>query len=185
MNAVAQSDAQATSQLLPVVYDELRRIARKHMREERGEHTLQATALVHEAYLRLVGDMPVQWNSRGRFYAAASEAMRRILIEHARRKKALRNGGGLAQASVEDDLPVVTKQFHTPDEILDINDALDRFAQQAPEKADLVKLLYFAGLSLDEAAASLGISRVTAHRHWIFARAWLHRAVHGTLTTRG
>ena len=180
LNAIEQGDATATAQLLPLVYQELRRLARGHMRQERAEHTLQATALVHEAYLRLVGQTPVRWDSRGRFFAAASEAMRRILIEHARRKKAVRHGGGQVRVPIVDDaVPAVALPCQSPDALLDLSDALDRLAEEDPAKADLVKLTYFAGLSLEEAAQAMGISRATAYRNWAFARAWLRDAIRG------
>ena len=180
LNAIEQGDATASAQLLPLVYQELRPLARGHMRQERAEHTLQATALVHEAYLRLVGQTPVRWDSRGRFFAAASEAMRRILIEHARRKKAVRHGGGrLRVPMLDDEVPAIALSCQTPNELLDLSDALDRLAEEDPAKADLVKLTYFAGLSLEEAAEAMGISRATAYRHWAYARAWLRDAIRG------
>lgn len=180
LNAIERGDAKATAQLLPLVYQELRQLARRHMEQERDGHTLQATALVHEAYLRLVGQTPVGWDGRGRFFAAASEAMRRILIEHARRKKALRRGGEQVHVPiVDDEIPSITTGCKTPDELLDLSDALDRLAQEHPAKADLVKLTYFAGLSLEEAAQATGIPRATAYRQWAFARAWLRDAIRG------
>ena len=184
LNAIEHGDAQATAQLLPLVYQELRRVARDQMRQERADHTLQPTALVHEAYLRLLGDegkggeWGVRWGSRAHFFAAAAEAMRRILIEHARRKLALRHGGALLRVPLEDDLPIATP-CKSPEELLDLSDALDRLATEDPEKAQLVKLVFFAGLNMDEAASALQISPATAYRHWSFARAWLREAVRG------
>ena len=178
LHAIERGDADATAKLLPVVYYELRRIARQQMQQERKDHTLQATALVHEAYLRLLGDVPVACASRGRFFAAAAESMRRILIEHARRKLALRHGGERPRVPLEEELPIATA-CKSPEELLDLSDALDRLAIEDPEKAELVKLVFFAGLSLEEAAATLHIASATAYRHWSFTRAWLHRAVRG------
>jgi RNA polymerase sigma factor (TIGR02999 family) len=164
--------------LLPLVYKELRRLARGYMSNERTEHTLDATALVHEAYLRLVNDGQPRWEGRRHFFAAAAEAMRRILIEHARRKRALKHGGQRDRVAI-DDLPPIALPCEDLDELLALNEALDRLAKEDPSKAELVKLLYFAGLNLDEAAAALGIGRSTAHRHWIFARTWLYNAMNG------
>lgn len=173
-----RGDAQANAQLLSMVYEELRRLAGKQMGQERRDHTLQATALVHEAYLRLMNDKSLCWESRGRFFAAASEAMRRILIEHARRKKALRYGGGRRHVDVADhEPPILSASGMGADELLDLNESLDRLAQEYPQKAELVKLTFFAGLSIDEAADVLVISRATAYRAWTFARAWLRDAI--------
>ncbi|HEY4234770.1 MAG TPA: sigma-70 family RNA polymerase sigma factor [Lacipirellulaceae bacterium] len=177
--AIGDGDRHATEELLPLVYQELRRLARSKMAQERGEHTLQATALVHEAYLRLVGDDDAKWDGRGHFFAAAAEAMRRILIEHARSKNAQKRGGDLGRVALEDLLPEIACPVENLDELLEINDALDRLAEFDSSKAELVKLLYFAGLNLEEAAAAQGISRTTAYRHWLFARAWLYDAIAG------
>lgn len=177
LNAIERGDSHATAELLPLVYQELRTLARAHMKQERTEHTLQATALVHEAYLRLVNDDSSHWQGRGHFFAAATEAMRRILIEHARRKKALKRGGQQERVELDDDLPPIASPCDDVDDLLALDEALDRLAQQDPAKAQLVKLLYFAGLNLDEAAATLGIGRTTAYRQWLFARAWLHDAI--------
>jgi len=177
LTAIEQGDADASARLLPVVYEELRKLARQHMAHEKSEHTLQPTALVHEAYLRLVGDVALKLDNRGRFFATASEAMRRILIEHARRKRALKRGGGGARADLEEELPEFALPCRSTDELLDLSDALERFTQEDAQKAKLVELVYFAGLSLDEAGEVLSISRATANRHWIFARAWLHDAM--------
>lgn len=149
------------------------------MANERAEHTLQATALVHEAYLRLVDGADGQWDSRGHFFAAAAEAMRRILIEHARRRGARKRGGDQQRVELCEDLPSIGSPCDNVENLLALNDALDRLAEVDPPKADLVKLLYFAGLNLAEAAAAQGISRTTAYRHWLFARAWLHDAIAG------
>ena len=179
LQAIGQGDSHATSKLLPLVYEELRRLARSHMAGERGEHTLQATALVHEAYLRLVDDKNPHWDGRGHFFTAAAEAMRRILIEHARRKQAAKRGGDYQRVEFHDDSPAIAVPCDNLDDLLALNDALDRLAAEAPDKAELVKLLYFAGLNLEEAAAVQGISRTTAYRDWLFARAWLHDAIAG------
>ncbi|HEY2411506.1 MAG TPA: sigma-70 family RNA polymerase sigma factor [Pirellulaceae bacterium] len=174
--AISGGDPQATTELLPVVYQELRRLARAKMAQERGEHTLQATALVHEAYLRLVGpadsESP-QWDSRGHFFAAAAEAMRRILIEHARGKNAIKRGGEYFQVDLDDACRQIAMPSGDFNDLLALNDALTKLTAEAPAKAELVKLRYFAGLSLEESAAALKISPATAKRHWAFARAFL------------
>jgi len=179
LQAISQGDAQAASQLLPLVYQELRRLARAHMANERPEHTLQATALVHEAYLRLVKDEMPHWDGRGHFFGAAAEAMRRILIDHARAKNALKRGGQHERVDLNGDLPPIASPCDNIDDLLALDDALDKLAKEDPGKAQLVKLLYFAGLNLDEAAAALGIGRTTAYRQWLFARAWLHDSIAG------
>jgi RNA polymerase sigma factor (TIGR02999 family) len=177
MAAIERGDTRATAELLPLVYEELRRLARAHMVNERADHTLQATALVHEAYIRLIGDRDARWDGEGHFYAAAAEAMRRILIEHARGKGALKRGGNRQQHSLDGDFPLISSPCDNVDDLLALNDALDQLAMVDVTKAELVKLLYFAGLNLDEAAVAQGISRTTAYRHWQFARAWLHDAM--------
>lgn len=176
LTAIQQGDDVATAQLYPLVYEELRRLARAHMANERRDHTLEPTALVHEAYLRLVGNGTSAWDGRGHFFGAAAEAMRRILIEHARTKVAQKRGGDRDRVSLLETEPLALPCENAAD-LLALNDALDQLAQQDEQKAELVKLLYFAGLNLDEAAAAQGISRTTAYRHWIFARAWLHDAM--------
>jgi RNA polymerase sigma factor (TIGR02999 family) len=177
--AIEQGNTHASAELLPLVYEELRRLARSRMAQERAEHTLEATALVHEAYLRLIGEEDARWDGRGHFFAAAAEAMRRILIEHARRKKALKHGGQRERIELDDDLPPIASPCDNVDDLLALDEALERLAQEDRSKADLVKLLYFAGFNLEEAAAAQGISRTTAYRHWLFARAWLHEAISG------
>jgi RNA polymerase sigma factor (TIGR02999 family) len=168
---IESGDPSAAEQLLPLVYDELRKLAAARLAREKPGQTLQATALVHEAYLRIVGVEKAQhWNSRGHFFAAAAEAMRRILVEIARRKQTHKAGGRNKQFSLDEiDLPTL------PDanKLLAVNDVLDRLAQESPELAELVKLRVFAGLTVNEAANALGISRTTAFRHWTYARAWL------------
>jgi RNA polymerase sigma factor (TIGR02999 family) len=179
---IDRGDPQATAELPPLVYEELRRIARAHMARERAEHTLQATALVHEAYLRLIGNLDERWTTGRHFYAAAAEAMRRILIEHARGKRALKRGGAGRRVQLDEGISPISLPSCSVDDLLELNDALDRFAALDAAKAELVKLLYFAGLNLEEAAAAQGISRTTAYRHWQFARAWLHQAIQGENT---
>jgi RNA polymerase sigma factor (TIGR02999 family) len=179
LNAIEQGDPQAAEQLLPLVYDELRRLAAHRLAGEGPGHTLEPTALVHEAYLKLVGPDPQRhWNGRVHFFAAAAEAMRRILIDHARRKHRTRRGGGRKRVEL-DDLDDVEKVAESGgvDELLDLDLALTQLAAADPGKADLVRLRYFAGLTLEQAAELLGISRATADRHWAFARAWLYDAM--------
>jgi RNA polymerase sigma factor (TIGR02999 family) len=174
LSAIEQGDPHAAEQLLPMVYDELRQLAADRLAHERPGQTLQATALVHEAYLRLVDVQQVQhWNSRGHFFAAAAEAMRRILIDNARRKGRPKHGGGRRRMDLDEALSVAEPR----DDLLALDEALRRLSEEAPLKAELVKLRYFAGLSLDEAAASLNISLATAKRYWAVARAWLFAAL--------
>jgi RNA polymerase sigma factor (TIGR02999 family) len=169
LDAAAAGDLQAAAELLPLVYDELRTLAATRLARERPGQTLDATALVHEAYLRLVGGGG--FDGRGHFFAAAAEAMRRILVDQARRKLADRHGGGLARRDVEG----VEVAAPLPDaDVLAVDEALARFEALDPAKAELVKLRYFAGLTVPEAAAALGIAPSTADRHWAYARAWLH-----------
>jgi RNA polymerase sigma factor (TIGR02999 family) len=180
LSQVERGDTDAAEQLLPVLYDELRRLARNKLANEKPGQTLQATALVHEAFLRLVDVKKVQhWNSRAHFFAAAAEAMRRILIEHARAKYARKRGGQLCRVALDEELPSIAMPCDNLDNLLALDEALDRLMQLDAGKAELVKLLYFAGLNLEEAAAAQGISRTTAHRHWLFARAWLCEAITG------
>ena len=170
---VEQGDPRAADQLLPLVYDELRKLAAQKMAHENPGQTLQATALVHEAYVRLVDREKVQdWDSRRHFFAAAAEAMRRILIENARRRQRLRHGGEREQVNLNEvDLAVEVRV----DELLVINGALEELAQSDPTAAELVKLRYFAGLTVEETAEILGIPPRTAYRNWAYARAWLFR----------
>jgi RNA polymerase sigma factor (TIGR02999 family) len=176
LSAIEHGDAAAAAALLPIVYDELRRLAAGRLARESPGQTMQATALVHEAYLRLVGDPAKQWDGRGHFFAAAAEAMRRILIDRAREKGAAKRGGRRIRLSLDDAHLAVDA---ISDDLLDLNDALDRLAARDPAKADLVKLRFFAGLTLDEAADVLGISPATADRYWAFARAWLFKELSG------
>ena len=170
--AIEQGDLHAAEQLLPLVYDELRKLAARKVAQEEPGQTLCATALVHEAYLRLVGNgAESNWNSRGHFFAAAAEAMRRILIENARRKKADKRGGHLTRISLDHaDAATVAP----PDELLALDEALEKLGGHDSIAGKLVKLRYYAGLSLEQAAEALGISVATAYRHWTFGRAWLH-----------
>jgi RNA polymerase sigma factor (TIGR02999 family) len=171
LSAIEQGDAGAAGQLLPLVYDELRKLAAQKLAQERPGQTLQATALVHEAYLRLVNVDKVQnWDSRGHFFAAAAEAMRRILVENARRKRSIKRGGRMQRVELDEDFTSHT----APDELLALNDALEKLAREDPVKAELVKLRCFAGLSHQEAAQALGISRATADRYWAYAKARLY-----------
>lgn len=184
LDAAAAGDRRAAADLLPLVYDELRKLAAARMASESPGQTLQPTALVHEAYLRLVGtpiaDVPGSpqsgWDNRGHFFAAAAEAMRRILVDAARRKAAVKHGGELARVELDSEF-VATREPR--EDLVALDEALDRLAAEDSLKAELVKLRYFAGLTLPEAAAALGLSERTAGRHWAFARAWLRRAVEG------
>jgi RNA polymerase sigma factor (TIGR02999 family) len=179
LSAIEAGDPQAAEQLLPLVYDELRRLAARRLAGEGPGHILQPTALVHEAYLKLVGADPQQpWNGRIHFFAAAAEAMRRILIDHARRKHRARRGGGMKRVELGDidDIEMVTERGEA-DELLALDEALTQLAVADPRRAELVRLRYFAGLTLDQAAELLGISRATADRNWAFARAWLFDAM--------
>jgi RNA polymerase sigma factor (TIGR02999 family) len=175
LSAIEQGDPAAAEQLLPLVYDELRMLAAQRLAHEKPGQTLQATALVHEAYLRLVDrDRRENWNSRGHFFAAAAEAMRRILVNRARDKGRIKRGGGRQRVDLEN----ISDRATTSDErLLDLDDALERLGAAHPECAELVKLRFFAGMTLDEAAAALGLARRTADRQWAFARAWLFDAL--------
>jgi RNA polymerase sigma factor (TIGR02999 family) len=173
LSAIEHGDLHAAEQLLPLVYDELRKLAARKLAQEKPGQTLQATALVHEAYLRLVDvDKVPHWNSRGHFFAAAAEAMRRILVETARRKKAGKHGGGRERLNLElADLPAAQGD----DKLIRLDEALARFEVHNALHAKLVKLRFFAGLTIKEAAEALGVSTATADRYWAFARAWLQR----------
>jgi RNA polymerase sigma factor (TIGR02999 family) len=174
LSAIEQGDSQAAGELLPLVYEELRQLAAHKMAQEAAGQTLQPTALVHEAYLRLLGEEhESQWDNRGHFFAAAAEAMRRILIENARRKKRDKHGGGRRRVELPD-LPAADQE---PDELLALDDALAKLAAEDPAAAEVVKLRLYAGLSVEEAAAALGLSRAHAYRHWNYARAWLRAAL--------
>jgi RNA polymerase sigma factor (TIGR02999 family) len=176
LNAIERGDARATDELLPLVYEELRLLAAQKLSHEAPGQTLQATALVHEAYLRLVGDEPRSWENRGHFFAAAAEAMRRILVDSARHKQSQKHGGGRERIGL--DGHDVTDQA-SPEEIVALDDALVGLAAQDPQAAQIVKLRLFAGLSIDQAAQATGVSRATAYRQWTYARAWLRSEIHG------
>ena len=175
LNEASSGDARASADLLPLVYEELRRLARQRMGRERAGHTLQATALVHEAYVRLVaGNKATSWEGRWHFFAAAAEAMRRILVDRARRRGRVKRGGGATRQRIgleHLDLPA----DDTPQELLAVDDGLTALAAKHPENAQLVKLRYFAGLTIEEAAEATGVSVATANRRWAYAKAWLFR----------
>jgi len=176
LEAAQQGDPTAADQLLPLVYEELRRLAAHKMSNEALGHTLQPTALVHEAWLRLVGNQNQKWDGRAHFFAAAAEAMRRILVERARRKNAARHGGGQQRVDIQEmDLASPTGD----DQLLAVSDALDRLATGHKVEAELVKLRYFVGMTNEEAAEVLGISLRTAKYYWTHARAWLYREIQG------
>jgi RNA polymerase sigma factor (TIGR02999 family) len=177
LSALSQGDPQAAGELLPLVYEELRQLAAHKMVQEAAGQTLQPTALVHEAYLRLLGaDHEAHWDNRGHFFAAAAEAMRRILVENARRKRSRKHGGGLVRHDVED-VPLAAPEFG--EDLLALDEALNKLAEKDPAKAELVKLRHFAGLTIEEAAQALDISVTTANRYWAYARAWLHQEIAG------
>ena len=174
LSAIQNGDAQAAKELLPLVYDELRRLAAFKLAQENPGQTLQATALVHEAWLRLGGEENQAWNGRPHFMGVASEAMRRILIDNARRKRALRHGGGHLRVDLQEmEIAVPVKD----DDLLEVDAALERFTALDKQKAELVKLRYFTGLTIEEAAEILGVSTPTAKRWWAYARAWLHKEI--------
>jgi RNA polymerase sigma factor (TIGR02999 family) len=177
LGALEKGDPKAADELLPLVYDELRRLAADKLGRENPGQTLQATALVHEAYLRLVdADQVRQWHGRTHFFAVAAEAMRRILVDHARQKKSRKRGGGRARAELHEDGVAAPEES---DEILAVDEALACLAAADPQAAELVKLRYFAGMSMDETAKALNISPRSADRLWAYARAWLQRAIGG------
>src|SRR5215831_9266811 len=178
LDAAAAGDRRAAAELLPLVYDELRKLAAARLAAEKPGQTLQPTALVHEAYLRLVGDgQPRAWNGRGHFFAAAAEAMRRILVENARRKMRKKRGGERARVDLDAVAPAVPA---LDEDLLDLDDALTRLAEADPAAAELVKLRYFAGLSIPQAAEALGIGARSADRLWAYARAWLRDTLSGS-----
>ncbi len=172
LSAIEQGDAKAADELLPLVYEELRRLARLKMSQELPGQTLQATALVHEAYIRLVGSEARNWSGRTHFFAAAAEAMRRILIDNARRKKSIKYGGGRKRIDLNDAVPASNNEARL-DELIALDEALEKLSTKDKVKADLVKLRYFAGLTCKQAAEVLGISHNTADQYWAYARSWL------------
>jgi RNA polymerase sigma factor (TIGR02999 family) len=175
LSAIEQGEPQAAQQLLPLVYEELRKLAAQKLAQERPGQTLQATALVHEAYMRLVDVEKAQkWNSRSHFFGAAAEAMRRILVDNARRKQRPKHGGGRQRVDLDEACCLANE---AAEQVLLVNDALAQLAQESPEKAALVKLRYFVGMSTQEAAEALGISRATADRYWAYAKVFLYCAL--------
>jgi RNA polymerase sigma factor (TIGR02999 family) len=179
LSAIDQGDPHAAEQLLPLVYDELRKLAAAKLAQEKPGQTLQATALVHEAYVWLVDvDKAQEWDSRGHFFAAAAEAMRRILVDRAREKGSAKRGGALKRLDI-DAVDLATKA--TPDQLLAIDDALAKLAREDPSAAKLVELRYFAGLTVGETSKALGMSTATAYRHWNYARVWLHNELLGAM----
>ncbi len=176
LTAIDQGDSHAAEKLLPLVYDELRRLAAQKLSQEKPGQTLQATALVHEAYLRLVGSQDQHWDSRGHFFAAAAEAMRRILVEQARRKQTRKHGGGRTRIDLED---VELTVEAASDDLIALDEALTKLAEADPVKAEVVKLRYFAGLTLREVAQALSISPSTADNYWAYARCWLRLQMTG------
>src|SRR4051812_18487435 len=179
LNAIERGDPEAAAELLPLVYDELRKLAAARLANEKPGQTLQATALVHEAYVRLVGgDQPHDWNGRGHFFAAAAEAMRRILVEKARRKQRIRHGGAALRHPLAGDEPAADPSADAID-LLALSEALDRLDAASPRRAQLVKLRYFGGLTMPDAAAALGVALSTAEADWTYAKAWLKREMGG------
>ena len=183
LEAIDEGDAHAAEELLPLVYNELRRLAAQKLSREKPGQTLQATALVHEAYIRLVGSDDQQWDSRGHFFAAAAEAMRRILIDNARRKECVKHGGASRRVHlVKTDLAIEAPTLATEDPTIDLvalDDALAKLGTEEPKIAELVNLRFFAGLTMKQTAQMLGIPLRTAERHWTYARAWLHNEING------
>jgi RNA polymerase sigma factor (TIGR02999 family) len=178
LNAIEHGDSKAAGELLPLVYQELRRLAAHKMAGESTGHTLQPTALVHEAWLRLVGSNSTGWDNRGHFFAAAAESMRRILVEHARRKQSLKRGAGAERLELDESVLVLAAP---PDELLAVHEALDKLAAEDKTSAELVKLRYFVGMTMEEAAAALGLPKRTAENLWTYARVWLHREIRSSL----
>ncbi|MBW7990551.1 MAG: sigma-70 family RNA polymerase sigma factor [Planctomycetes bacterium] len=174
LNAIEQGDAKAADELLPFVYEELRVLAAQKLSHELPGQTLQPTALVHEAYIRLVGPEPQNWDSSGHFFAAAAEAMRRILVDNARRKKSRKYGGNRQRIDLDNANLFIES---LSEDLIALDEALTKFAGEDPERADMIKLCYFGGLNIEQAAKVLKISRATAYRHWSYARAWLYEEI--------
>lgn len=174
LNAIEQGDARATDELLPLVYEELRRLAARKISQEKPGQTLQATALVHEAYIRLIGSENQDWSGRTHFFTAAAEAMRRILIDNARRKQRLKHGGDRQRIELRD-VDIVIEGPST--DLIALDEALNKLAKEDSVKSDLIKLRYFAGLTIEQSADILGISRATAERYWSYSRAWLFHEI--------
>lgn len=175
LEQIEKGDTAAAAELLPLVYTELRKLAGYRLNREKDGQTLQATALVHEAYLRLVGNAEIRWDGRSHFFAAAAEAMRRILVDHARRRHSIKHGGGFERQELDE----VAIELGDVDQLLDLDAALTRLAAEDPETAKLVELRYFAGLGVEETAKALGMSPRTVKRNWAYARAWLGRELNG------
>jgi RNA polymerase sigma factor (TIGR02999 family) len=174
LSQIEDGDPSAADQLLPLVYEELRQLAKHRLAHELPGQTLQSTALVHEAFLRLVGGQnPTSWGGRGHFFAAAAEAMRRILVDQARRKKSLKRGGNLGRVDLEPEMDIAGPAMESADDLIALDEALAEFETIDPVRAQVVKLHYFSGFSQQETADALGISLATAKRHWVFARSWL------------
>jgi RNA polymerase sigma factor (TIGR02999 family) len=174
LNAIEHGDPAAADQLLPLIYDELRKLAASKMAKEQPGQTLQATALVHEAWIRLAGGQQQRWDSRRHFFAAAAEAMRRILVEKARRRQRARHGGGLDRVDVDEvEISAGVRQ----DQLIELDDALAKLEAQDPQKAEVVKLRYFVGMSNEQTAETLGLSLATVERYWSFAKAWLFKEI--------
>jgi RNA polymerase sigma factor (TIGR02999 family) len=168
-------DKSALDQLIPIVYDELRRQASRYLRQERPGHTLQTTALIHEAYLRLVDQKSVQWQNRAQFFGIAAQLMRRILVDHARTRHRAKRGGSAVRVSLSD-ATAVTKDANL--DLVELDQALNRLAEIDPQQGKIVELRFFSGLNVEETAAALNISPATVKRDWSVAKAWLHREIH-------
>lgn len=174
LNTIERGDSGAADELLPLIYEELRILAAQKLSHEKPGQTIQATALVHEAYIRLVGEEERNWDNRGHFFAAAAEAMRRILVDNARRKRSIRHGGERQKISLTKAFPAIVD---SKDDILALNEVLDKLTNEDPKLAELIKLRYFAGLTLDQIARIMGIGRRTADRYWALGRAWLYQEI--------
>ncbi|OHB78413.1 MAG: RNA polymerase subunit sigma [Planctomycetes bacterium RBG_16_55_9] len=171
LSAIEQGDVKAADDLLPLIYEQLRVLAAQKLSQERPGQTLQATALVHEAYLKLVGTENHRWDSSGHFFAAAAQAMRRILVDNARRKHSQKYGGNHKRIDL-DNANIFIENLS--EDVIALDEALTKFEAEDPDKAHMIKLCYFGGLSIEQAASALKISRATAYRYWSYARAWLY-----------